>query len=767
MNLFQSALPTVITIVIYTTFLQHAQSRSATPNARNAPNTKYSTIIMGAGMSGISAAKRLYDSGDRNFIVLEAQDYIGGRTKTVEFGGLSGVNVGASWFTGGCYDSSQRDCAYESGSGPTEINPLFTLARQNGYSVMDTNTKWNDLIALGRNGRDETDQYRTADDAFGVVRQCISNMRSAHSISLSEALYQCGWDSTNSASSKSVEWKYLVWMNAISTDSVSADVLTLRSKELYGDQDLFVTDSRGFQGITKLVATDFIDKIRLNAPIKTVAYDANEGVTVTLENGEMLSSNYGIITFSLGVLQSNLVTFSPPVPSWKSNAWNQFGMGHFSPILIKWPYDFWTATTGTKWWFVLNDDRFGYYIFVMNLHHRDLYKNSLVWRIDVTADVSIQIQRQNLARIQSDIVTKLKRYFDNVPQPEEIFIQKWSENKYIRGSYMYWPPQSTSSAQREVTRNIDGVLHFAGEHTVSDNGYVHSAYFSGINAADEVLQSMRSYSSSTSSYGRSTGSYSSDATCIKVGALSSRLREFQGTYSKDGSKYRKDGGGWGRTIQKKTWNGDEYWTFSNNWSYGECSQSDITECSGQWVYNDVNMGSFRKTSSCNAAFNMPECFDDYDNAMCFYFGADNGTSSEVIEPDMFAVLEEEGCVNGAPVFSYADDLSDAIYHIYKSDLGPWYLTDGPITNDPVALCEEEDLSDCGEEKWMEEGVVLEGAMMTTCGMAKEERRSVDPWLIVSCVLLVFVTVFMVWMCLYRKKHHKKGQFEIRDESGEI
>eukprot|EP01083_Nonionella_stella_P212426 767165_1 len=491
MNPFQSAFPTVIAIAIYTAFMRHVQSQSAgaTTSTTNAPITKYSTIIMGAGMSGISAAKTLYDAGERNFIVLEAQDYIGGRTKTVEFGGLSGLNVGCSWFTGGCHDSSTVDCTYWSGIAPTETNPLFTLAIQNGYTFV--NTKWSDQTALGANGVDETSKYRTAEGALGVVWECIYDMGATvtANISLSEALDKCGWDATDSVS-KSVEFNWFEWGNAINFDLISADVLTVTSKELYGNQDLFVTDPRGFEGITKLVAIDFVDKIRLNAPVKTIAYDANNGVTVTLDNGEILSADYGIITFSLGVLQSDLVTFSPPVPTWKSNAWNTFGMSHFSPILIKWPYDFWSATAGTKWWYVLNDDRFGYYVNVMNSGHPDLYQDSLIWRIDLVADVSISVQKQDIAQIQADIVTKVSLYFDNVPQPDDIIIQKWSENVYIRGSYMYWPPKSTLADQEEVKRNIDGVLYFAGEHTVPDNGYVHSAYYSGINVAEEVLQSM-------------------------------------------------------------------------------------------------------------------------------------------------------------------------------------------------------------------------------------------------------------------------------------
>ena len=53
-------------------------------------------LILGAGAAGINAAKMLHDLGIKDFLVLEAQDYIGGRMKLVPFAGLK-VEEGANW----------------------------------------------------------------------------------------------------------------------------------------------------------------------------------------------------------------------------------------------------------------------------------------------------------------------------------------------------------------------------------------------------------------------------------------------------------------------------------------------------------------------------------------------------------------------------------------------------------------------------------------------------------------------------------------------
>ena len=58
--------------------------------------SKKKVLILGAGVAGITAAKTLHDKGIDDFLVLEGQDYIGGRMKNVPFAGLA-VEEGANW----------------------------------------------------------------------------------------------------------------------------------------------------------------------------------------------------------------------------------------------------------------------------------------------------------------------------------------------------------------------------------------------------------------------------------------------------------------------------------------------------------------------------------------------------------------------------------------------------------------------------------------------------------------------------------------------
>ena len=57
---------------------------------------KTKILILGAGVSGVTAAKTLLDKNINDFLILEGKNYIGGRIHAVPFAGLN-IEVGANW----------------------------------------------------------------------------------------------------------------------------------------------------------------------------------------------------------------------------------------------------------------------------------------------------------------------------------------------------------------------------------------------------------------------------------------------------------------------------------------------------------------------------------------------------------------------------------------------------------------------------------------------------------------------------------------------
>ena len=91
-----------------------------------APQGRRKIIILGAGVAGITAAKTIHDKGITDFVVLEGQDYIGGRIKQASFAGMK-VELGANWIQ----------------YADEEDNPLIPL--KNKHNLTGHNSNFSDL----------------------------------------------------------------------------------------------------------------------------------------------------------------------------------------------------------------------------------------------------------------------------------------------------------------------------------------------------------------------------------------------------------------------------------------------------------------------------------------------------------------------------------------------------------------------------------------------------------------------------------------------
>lgn len=115
-------------------------------------------LIIGAGASGYSAACRFLEKGVSDIKVLEAQNRIGGRIHTTEFGsGL--VEIGAQWCHG-----EKKNVVYEMAKGLHILCPshndysTLTFIYPNGH-VLDRQIT-DKLTEIGQNILYEDDSVR-------------------------------------------------------------------------------------------------------------------------------------------------------------------------------------------------------------------------------------------------------------------------------------------------------------------------------------------------------------------------------------------------------------------------------------------------------------------------------------------------------------------------------------------------------------------------------------------------------------------------------
>ena len=88
---------------------------------------KTKVLILGAGVAGLVAAKTLQENGINDFLILEAQDYIGGRFKQKSFAGVK-LEEGANWIH----------------YADDEQNPLWELKKKHNLRGIYTN--YSDVI---------------------------------------------------------------------------------------------------------------------------------------------------------------------------------------------------------------------------------------------------------------------------------------------------------------------------------------------------------------------------------------------------------------------------------------------------------------------------------------------------------------------------------------------------------------------------------------------------------------------------------------------
>src|ERR1700733_12185041 len=78
----------------------------------------------------------------------------------------------------------------------------------------------------------------------------------------------------------------------------------------FSENNLLSIDQRGFKTFIQEEAKEFLrtDQVLLSKTVAKIAYSAS-GVKVTLTDGETISGDYALCTFSLGVLQNDDVKF--------------------------------------------------------------------------------------------------------------------------------------------------------------------------------------------------------------------------------------------------------------------------------------------------------------------------------------------------------------------------------------------------------------------------------------------------------------------------
>jgi monoamine oxidase len=426
----------------------------------------FDTVVIGAGVSGLTAARLLAQAGQR-VVVLEARDRIGGRTCTERSGGFIS-DRGASWIHG------------------IDDNPLMDVVSDFGmrtveFTVGSYQPDGRPIAYYGPTGE------RLTEEASQVFADSVRDFGLHLAVTIDAAELGSSYEDAIDSTLARLDW------DADRAERVR-EFLLHRSEEQYGvgagDLDAHGLDDDTVEG-DEVVFPDGFDQlavhlatgldVRLEHVVTRVGW-SGDAVTVSSTQGEFTAAEV-VVTVPIGVLKFGGLGFDPPLPKWLTSAIDGFEMNNFEKVFLRFPTKFWDedvyairqqGTAGT-WWHSWYD-----------LTHLQGVPTLLTFAAGPSA---IQTREWDDDRIVESVLEALRGlYGDRVERPTQVLITHWQDDPFSRGSYAYMKPGSTPEDHDLLATPVDGVLHFAGEATwTEDPATVTAALRSGHRAAQNIL----------------------------------------------------------------------------------------------------------------------------------------------------------------------------------------------------------------------------------------------------------------------------------------
>ncbi|XP_004229651.1 polyamine oxidase 1 [Solanum lycopersicum] len=432
-----------------------------------------SVIIVGAGISGLTAAKVLSENGVDDVVILEAADKIGGRIRKEEFGGVA-AELGAGWIAG---------------VGGKQSNPVWELALQSNLRTCFSdysNARYNIYDHSGKifPSGIAADSYKKAVDS---AIQKLRSQEGNHNEDTDDAA------ETPSTPKTPIE----LAIDFILHDFEMAEVEPISTYVDFGEREFLVADERGYEHLLYKMAENFLftcegkimdSRLKLNTVVREVQHSRN-GVLVTTEDGSLYEANYVILSVSIGVLQSDLISFSPSLPRWKMEAVRNLDVMVYTKIFLKFPNKFWPCEP-EKEFFIYAHERRGYYTFWQ--HMENAYPGSNMLVVTLTNGESKRVEAQSDQDTLREAMEVLRNMFGpDIPDATDILVPRWWNNRFQRGSYSNYPIYANHQLVHDIKEPV-GRIFFTGEHTSEKfSGYVHGGYLSGIDTSNALLEKMR------------------------------------------------------------------------------------------------------------------------------------------------------------------------------------------------------------------------------------------------------------------------------------
>jgi polyamine oxidase len=422
-----------------------------------------SVIVLGAGISGLSAARRLLERGFTEVTVLEARDRLGGRLFTDRSLGVP-IDMGGAWV--------------HHADAPT--NPLGAKLESLGIALHHTD--WASINTFDAVSGKITGSAFTAvekefdallSDAAALIRDLPN--RNVSLASVLEPLFKKTFQGP-------ARERLLALLRAFYLENdYAADIAEIGAYELATYDTSTETENDQFVGGYDKLIESLAEglTVRLEEVVTRVRADSN-GVTVETSRGTY-SAAAVIVTLPVGVLRSGAVAFEPALPESKTRAIREIGVGDMEKVVLLYEKAFWPERHA----FGLASEDPGVAPILFNVNAAGQTPALIAMFSGAAARAMSQRSDQE---VTTRVVAQIRTMFGaDAPAPRAVLRTRWHDDPFSLGAYTFPAHADVDKAIADLAAPVDGRLFFAGEATDAEwYSYAHGAYNSGIRAANQV-----------------------------------------------------------------------------------------------------------------------------------------------------------------------------------------------------------------------------------------------------------------------------------------
>lgn len=459
--------------------------------ARQKPRRTADVIVVGAGLAGLTAARRLTAAGT-SVIVLEARDRVGGRTLNASLGGGEVVEVGGQWI------------------GPTQ-NRLAALAKEVGVETFKTYQGGKGVLL-----------YRGAKQTFdlggplgpippvldGVVdaATAIQKLDQMAATVPVDAPWTAGraaeWDGQTfetwlQQNTTTPGGRFLLELGFASVFSAEPRDVSLLFSLFYmaaaGDEQHVGTFDRlintaggaqesrfvgGSQRISQLVAKDLGRRVVLGAPVRRITQKGGR-VTVTTDHGDYRGRRV-IVTVPPALAAR--IDYEPALPGLRDQLTQRVPMGTVIKVQAVYDEPFWRGDGLAGY---ANGDVDPVRLTFDN-SPPDGSPGVLIGFIE--GEAGRVWGQKSVAERRAGVLRSFAAYFGaRAASPKQYIEKAWADEPYSRGGYVGFMGPGVLTSYGAAIRRPVGRIHWAGTETSGYwTGYMDGAVRSGERAAAEV-----------------------------------------------------------------------------------------------------------------------------------------------------------------------------------------------------------------------------------------------------------------------------------------